>query len=62
MNNMHKIIKRLSIFLVFAMVVGLFHTEAAFAKKKAKSSFTMTEKYDDGFAVVIKGKKIWSCR
>ena len=34
-----RIFKKLSIFLVFAMVIGLFHTEATFAKKTAKKAY-----------------------
>jgi len=34
-----KVFKRLSILLVFAMVIGLFHTQAAFARITAKKKY-----------------------
>ena len=60
MNTIHKekmglkILKRISIFLVFALVIGLFHTQTALAKKKG---YKVVDSYDDGISIVKKGKK-----
>ena len=46
-----KIFKRLSIFLIFAMVIGLLHPETASAKLRGYSIF---KKLDNGYSIIIK--------
>ena len=54
MNTIQKVFKKLSIFLVFAMVIGLMTPGVVLAKKK---DYKVYEDYGDGFVMVYKGKK-----
>ena len=52
-----KVFKRLSILLVFAMVIGLFHTQAAFARITAKKKYEVIRAFKD-LSFVKKGNKM----
>ena len=54
MNTIQKVFKKLSIFLVFAMVIGLMTPGVVLAKKK---DYKVYEDYTDGLVIVYKGKK-----
>lgn len=54
MNTIQKVFKKLSIFLVFAMVIGLMTPGVVLAKKK---DYKVYEDYSDGLVKVYKGKK-----
>lgn len=49
--------KRLSILLVFAMVIGLFHTQATFARITSKKDYEVIRAFSD-LSVVKKGNKM----
>ena len=54
MNTIQKVFKKLSIFLVFAMVIGLMTPGVVLAKKK---DYKVYVDYSDGLVIVYKGKK-----
>ena len=54
MNTIQKVFKKLSIFLVFALVIGILTPGTVFAKKKDYKIDTM---FFDGLSIVKKGKK-----
>ena len=54
MDTIQKVFKKLSIFLVFAMVIGLMTPGVVLAKNK---DYKVYEDYGDGFVMVYKGKK-----
>ena len=54
MNTIQRVFKKLSIFLVFALVIGILTPEAAFAKKK---DYTVEQSSYDGLSIVRKGEK-----
>lgn len=49
-----KAIKRLSIFLVFVMVIGLLYSETALA---ARYRYAVLTTFDNGYSIVMRGKK-----
>ena len=49
-----KMIRRLSIFFVFVMVIGLLHSEPVFAER---SGYTVITTFNNGYSLVIRGKK-----
>jgi len=56
MNTIQKVFKKLSIFLVFAMVIGLMTPGVVLAKKK---DYKVYVDYSDGLVIVYKGKKLF---
>lgn len=55
MDTIQKVFKKLSIFLVFAMVIGLMTPGVVLAKNK---DYKVELDYGDGYVTVYKGNKI----